>query len=194
MAKNPLSQWTMAIAANMTPATPAAASGVTNPAANAKPAANSVPPSSQAYALPGRNPRDSRKPAVPARPWPPNQPNSFWAPWAARMPPTARRMSSRAMSITPPFVLSFAPVVDGGADGRRHRLSRRGPRASRRSPPSPAVGGEGVGDAAMHRHQVMDPGLGEDAHHAVAAGDHVHPARIGGHHPDQVPQRVGRGA
>src|SRR4051794_37010178 len=43
-------------------------------------------------------PSDSKKPAVPASPCPPNEPNSFWAPCPTKNAPTTTRSTKSAMS------------------------------------------------------------------------------------------------
>lgn len=44
-----------------------------------------------AWRRPGRRPSGSRTCAVPSRPCPPNQPNSFWVPWTTKTEPTVAR-------------------------------------------------------------------------------------------------------
>ena len=58
-----------------------AATGVSAPAVSSAPPIASEAPAAVAWRLPGRRPSlRSKKPAVPSRPWPPNQPNSFCVP------------------------------------------------------------------------------------------------------------------
>jgi len=54
-------------------------------------------PAAIAFCLPGCMPSFSIIWPVASGPLPPNQPNSFWAPWAKNTPPIARRPRSRAM-------------------------------------------------------------------------------------------------
>src|SRR5918997_2412228 len=60
-------------------------------------------------------PSISMKPLVPSNPGPPNDPNSFWAPWPAISDPCARRTINGADSLTlEPLdiaVLNLAPSV-----------------------------------------------------------------------------------
>src|SRR5918998_1643064 len=60
-------------------------------------------------------PSISMKPLVPSNPGPPNDPNSFWAPWPAISDPCARRTMNGAASLTlEPLdlaVLTLAPSV-----------------------------------------------------------------------------------
>src|SRR3712207_6004953 len=60
-------------------------------------------------------PSISMKPLVPSNPGPPNDPNSFWAPWPAISDPCARRTMNGAVSFTlEPLdlaVLTLAPSV-----------------------------------------------------------------------------------
>src|SRR5215204_2167952 len=77
----------------MTPITAAEAAGVRNPSASSAPPPASDAPAASAARLPGFRPIESKAPAVPSRPWPPNQPKSFWAPCAKSVPPTVMRKS-----------------------------------------------------------------------------------------------------
>src|SRR3989454_1270022 len=70
------------------------------PAAKSPPRPSSASAASQAQSRAGRNLIDSSHPAVPAMPWPPNQPNSFCAPWPATSRPTTRRKVRSIASIT----------------------------------------------------------------------------------------------
>src|SRR5581483_5691834 len=107
--KNPLDRWAAPMAATITPMTAAAASGVSSPTASPRPPASSATPTTHACARVGRKRMASRKPAVASMPRPPRRGEGrFWAPWAATVPPTARRMTSRPSSMVPPFVAESA--------------------------------------------------------------------------------------
>ena len=58
-----------------------AATGVSAPTVSSAPPIASDAPAAVAWRLPGLSPSLlSKKPAVPSRPWPPNQPKSFCVP------------------------------------------------------------------------------------------------------------------
>src|SRR3954451_19338115 len=72
-----------------------AATGVSAPSVSSAPPIASEAPAAVACRLPGFSPSvPSKKPAVPSRPWPPNQPNSFWVPWPTNSGPTTPRSAS----------------------------------------------------------------------------------------------------
>src|SRR5579872_6697610 len=75
-AKSPLLQWTL-LAAIMTESMTAGPTGPKRPSSTSRPLADSPIPAARAMARPGRNPIDSKNPAVPAMPYPPNHPKSF---------------------------------------------------------------------------------------------------------------------
>src|SRR5581483_7415249 len=123
--KKPLPTWADMAATNITPMTAMAANGVRNPRAMPKPPANSVAPAAKAWTRPGRNPRYfSQCAPVFDRPPPPNQPNSFWAPWAARVDPSTRRSSSSP--IVTPTSYPVGPVAHQPAARSAHRHPIRG--------------------------------------------------------------------
>src|SRR3954462_14215986 len=77
-----------------------AAMGVKAPSVSSAPPTAPERPAAVAWRLPGRSPMPcSKNPAVPSRPWPPNQPNSFWVPWPTNSGPPTRRSAVRPMSI-----------------------------------------------------------------------------------------------
>src|SRR4051812_21040925 len=77
-----------------------AATGVKAPSVSSAPPSVSDAPASVAWRLPGLRPSlPSKKPAVPSRPWPPNQPNSFWVPCPTNSGPMTSRRAVRPMSI-----------------------------------------------------------------------------------------------
>src|SRR5664279_698880 len=73
--------------------------GVARPSTSMAPPAVSLIPAANALGLPGLKPMASMAFPVPVTPWPPNQPNSFCAPCAARIPPTPTRRTRRAISL-----------------------------------------------------------------------------------------------
>ena len=75
-----LPRWTFAQAIDIAPIAAIGPSGLRKPSAVSRPPPSSEPPARRAQAVPGRIPIDSIQLAVPSRPAPPNQPNSFWAP------------------------------------------------------------------------------------------------------------------
>ena len=88
----PLLPWTLRIAVTIVAVRPAPASGVSAPRVMSAPPTVSAVPAAVAWRVPGLSPSDSKNPAVPSRPWPPNQPNSFCVPWPTkRGPMTPRR-------------------------------------------------------------------------------------------------------
>src|ERR671924_1950640 len=91
MTKKPFSQWTERIAWLITPITAALPSGVRKPVASVAPPAASDVPAISALRFPGLRPIDSRPFAMPSNPGPPNQPNSFCAPCAKKIPPRTVR-------------------------------------------------------------------------------------------------------
>src|SRR5437868_6303942 len=82
--------------------------GPRKPSASRSPPKNSAMAAAVAKVVPGRNPRVSMKPPVPARPYPPNQPNSFCAPCAAKISPKITRTTRRPRSSS---CVSIASVV-----------------------------------------------------------------------------------
>ena len=70
--KNPLMRWAVQLATTITPIIPAAANGVSRPAANSSPAPISVAAARRAWSAGQRIPIDPNQRAVPASPPPPN--------------------------------------------------------------------------------------------------------------------------
>src|SRR3954453_813833 len=80
------------------------ATGVSAPSVSSAPPTASDAPAAVAWRLPGLRPSVSKKPAVPSRPWPPNQPKSFWVPWPTNKGPTTKRSAVLPRSMRPPRV------------------------------------------------------------------------------------------
>jgi hypothetical protein len=72
---------TSRVATAMAPRVESGPTGCARPSAVNAPPPNSDNPAIMAHCLPGRKPIDSSQPPVPSRPYPPNQPNSFCAPY-----------------------------------------------------------------------------------------------------------------
>src|ERR1700716_2347630 len=88
--------------------------GDSNPSATNRPPANSPNAATQDHLDLGAMPSCSRKPPKPSRPGPPNQANSFWAPWAATVKPNARRRQSKPAAIL--------LTISAGSPMRRHQF------------------------------------------------------------------------
>jgi hypothetical protein len=97
-ANSPFGKCTLAAATIMTETISAGPIGPRRPSATRTPLANSVAAATVANILPGRKPRCSNIPPVAARPCPPNQPKSFWEPWAAMSSPRTMRATSKPMA------------------------------------------------------------------------------------------------
>ena len=97
--QTPFGKCTARMAFSIAPMMAAAPSGVRNPSASDSPPSVSDPPLRMAMTLPGRYPRDSTLRAVPSRPPPPNQLNSFCVPWPTSRSPTTTRKTKRPMDI-----------------------------------------------------------------------------------------------
>src|SRR3954464_10078424 len=83
----------------MTPMIAAAPSGVRKPHPTPPPPPTPPGPAAGACRWPGRRPSPSKNCPVPAMPCPPKEPKSFWAPWAAKSPPTTMRRTNSARSM-----------------------------------------------------------------------------------------------
>src|SRR5215208_6440386 len=95
--------WTVRTAWLITPISAADAAGVASPSARRAPPPASEAPAVTALRLPGLRPIESKAPPVASRPWPPNQPNSFCAPWATNTAPSvARRAVNPSFMVMPP--------------------------------------------------------------------------------------------
>src|SRR5258706_307017 len=114
IANRPFFKWTLTAATIITDSISAGPTGPNKPSAVSRPPANSAVAAVAANMRPGRKPSISRNPAVPARPWPPNQPKSFWAPCAVITRPKTSRMIIKPSSMT-------------------HSLRTKGPAGSRTS-------------------------------------------------------------
>src|SRR3712207_6499064 len=95
-----LPQWAFLVAMAIAPMTPMGPSGLSSPRSESTPPPNSEPPAMTAQGRPRRSPMDSSQALVPSRPYPPHQPNSFWAPWPVMSPPSTRRNTSVARFLT----------------------------------------------------------------------------------------------
>src|SRR5207245_8500826 len=90
--KKPLGQWTMKIAPSMMQSTPNAENRVRNPTINPN-EPNDSPMITRNATAAGMCICWVKKPIVPAKPKPPDQPKSFWAPWGnITMPSITRRI------------------------------------------------------------------------------------------------------
>src|SRR5216684_6874111 len=107
VAKTPLLQWALTAATIITDSISAGPTGPNNPVATSRPLATSAPEASAAKNRPGRKPSVSKYPDTAARPYPPNQPNSFWAPCAAIRTPNTSRATSNPSFIRSPLNVQY---------------------------------------------------------------------------------------
>src|SRR4051812_15960291 len=105
-------------AATITAMSAAEAIGVNRPRASRAPPPNSMSPAARACRRPGLRPIWSKKPAVPARPWPPKIPKSFWAPWPTNRSPTTRRRTRSARSMRRRYPRETSPTLTANPHGR----------------------------------------------------------------------------
>src|SRR5215207_3066611 len=110
VAKKPLGAWTLA-ATPIVVAAAAPAAGVASPRARARPAPASPTPARTALGFAGRKPMACMPWLVPSTPPPPNQPKSFWDPWAMSTPPRPTRNRVCAAAAASGLVVTWLITV-----------------------------------------------------------------------------------
>src|SRR2546430_3358181 len=115
--QKPFGQWTFASAVPICMVTIAALIGTSKPSPSAMPPANSASAVVTAQNRAGRMPMRANPCVHPARPGPPQTPNSFCAPCAAMTTPTMARTSANARSIE---MTGVVKVIDDPSFFRRY--------------------------------------------------------------------------
>ena len=115
----PFLRCTASTACAIVPTSAPAATGVRRPSASSAPPPASEAPAAIAARRPGLKPSDSKNPPVPSRPWPPNQPKSFWVPWPKKSAPMRTRRTVRPSFMAPGVPRSARTRISGSWPGIR---------------------------------------------------------------------------